>query len=1102
MSQIEILSGRAGAGKTRKVLRRVKEHMDRGEPVFLLVPEQSTFEAERALAELAGGLVGAEVYGFGRLCERILQAAGNVTPTLSRQGRVMVMRRVIGQNERKLTLFARAAKTPGFAERMDELACTLKKSNITPEALAAAVEKLEPQSQLAMKLSDIGLLYAASEAFLAPRYLTEDDGPTAVLSLLPTSFLAGAYVYVDGIDNPSHQMFSLLAAIVRCAARVTFTLRLDEENAPLFAPDQRIFERLRVLAAEQAIPLSHTPLTESEPHPTPALAHLERYLFAGSGPAFAGEARAVTQTAASTPYEEVEFLAEQILSLARKGTRYRDMAVIAGDVEAYAPLIARAFALRGIPLFYDAKRPILGHAAAELLLAGVAAVAQGYRAEDILRVLKSGYSGCAREDIEVFENYILRYGVTGGEMKRPFAFGEVPEIAQAVRARIMAPLTALHEGLRHPTVAAKAEAVYDFLVQLKLAEQLQEQARALLAAGEKSAAQVSAQVWNAIVTLLSQLHTIMGEERISMRDFSAVLAEGVRGYDAGLLPGTADQVLLGDVRRTRVGKLDTLFVVGCREGALPRAFSDDALLNDRELNRMEESGLTVWDGSQLLAQSDRLALYTALCKAQRRLFFSYAFASGGETLAPSPLLGRVRGLLPNAIHQTALGGDESWPACQRTAFHALALAVEKQRRGEGESPLLPALLDYFSGTEYEPRAQRILNGEALRLSPPPFDRETVDAMYGGLEKASASRLERFAKCPFAHFAQYGLGAKERPEAEEKPADEGSFLHDALDAFIRQAALDGKDLLTLSDEEAEAMLREIAENLHRAHKGGLLLRDDSLREALFLRMEALTQSVFSLLCHLRAGRFVPLATELRFGYAEGLPPVVLTLADGRRLALQGKIDRVDTAQSEGERLVRVVDYKRSEHTLKAPELADGTALQLPLYLEAATRGEERAAGMYYMSLTPDFPDDLTSDGRTAPQAEETQGEGALPTRLLVGMTDSSPETIAASDSGFADKSTVIGQLARNKNGKLKASDALATQQELQKVRRIAKQVAARLAEDILRGEAAVSPMKGGCKHCAYGSLCRFDSRLPDCRERKKADVKWKTLLAREEVSLHD
>ena len=1083
MPELIIFSGRAGAGKTRAVLQRIKEHMGRGEQAFLLVPEQSTYEAERALAELCGGIIGAEVYGFSRLCERILQAAGDSKPYLSRQGRVMVAKRAIEKHADKLRLFARAARSPGFAKRMDELCGTMKKSGISPEALGAAVEQLEPQSQLSQKLSDIQLIYAACEDFLTPRYLTEDDMPNAVLDLLPTSFLAGAYVYVDGLDNPSQQMFRLLGAICACAARLTFTLRMDESEPALFASDRRIYDRLQELVFQRGIPFAHKALRAQQPQPTPALAHLEQYLFAHAAPVFSGDASAVSITAASNPYEEAEQLAERVATLARSGVRYRDMAVIAGDLERYAPLVSRAFALRGIPLFYDASRSIHSHAAAELMLASVAAVVNGYRAEELLRIAKTGYSGCVREDIEIFENYVLRYGVNGSEMKAPFRFGEVAEEAERVRGQLMEPLAALHEGLRRPTIAEKAEAVYDYLLRLGLAEQLQVQAQALTAVGEQAAAEVCAQVWAALCTLLSQLHTIMGDVPCAMRAFAAVLEEGVADNQAGVLPGTTDQVLLGDIRRTRIGKLHTLFAAGCYEGVLPRAHSDDGLLNDRELALMQGSGLTVWDGSVLLAQSDRLALYTALSKAQYGLHFSYSFADGDETLAPSPLLARVKQLLPDCAEQSALGESKDWPSCERTAFHTLAIALEKQRRGEEASPLLPALMDYFAEhPSYKNRLAQIRDGAALKLSPPPFGETMAAQMYGFMRHVSPSRLESFARCPYAHFARYALGASERHEAKEREADDGAFLHDAMDGFVRQAALAQKDLHSITHDEVEELLRIVVEPLLAAHKGGLLLRDPRLRESLFLRMEALSQSVYSLLAQLRAGSFSPLATEQTFGTGDGLPPLVLNLANGRRLELYGKIDRVDVARVGGQRLLRVVDYKRSGRKFEPSDVASGTALQLPLYLAAASDGGAQA-GMYYMALLPDFA------GESEFLDDAAQ---AIPIHPLVGITGADEAVIAASDHVFTKNSEIIAGLKRNKDGE--ATGPLATAGELADVLHSAKRTATRLAEEILSGAAAVSPLESACKFCAYGSICRFDSHLPACRTRKRRTVSLAELMA--------
>ena len=54
MGRVSILTGRSGSGKSRYLRSIAAELIKKGERVLYIVPEQFTFEPERALAETMG----------------------------------------------------------------------------------------------------------------------------------------------------------------------------------------------------------------------------------------------------------------------------------------------------------------------------------------------------------------------------------------------------------------------------------------------------------------------------------------------------------------------------------------------------------------------------------------------------------------------------------------------------------------------------------------------------------------------------------------------------------------------------------------------------------------------------------------------------------------------------------------------------------------------------------------------------------------------------------------------------------------------------------------------------------------------------------------
>lgn len=160
--------------------------------------------------------------------------------------------------------------------------------------------------------------------------------------------------------------------------------------------------------------------------------------------------------------------------------------------------------------------------------------------------MKTGYAGVSREQGEIFENYVLRYGLYGSALGKPFSFGEVPEEAEQARQLLAEPLLALkQEQSGAASARERVQGVYDYLEKLSLQAQLQQRAEELLAQGDPQQALLHSQVWNVLCELLTQLYTILGEDPLPLKEFVSLVEEGAAGYTLGVLPGTADQVLLG-----------------------------------------------------------------------------------------------------------------------------------------------------------------------------------------------------------------------------------------------------------------------------------------------------------------------------------------------------------------------------------------------------------------------------------------------------------------------------------------------------------------------------------------------------------------------------
>ncbi len=1062
---VYFILGRAGSGKSRYLRSRIRALLEAGEPVRCIVPEQFTYEAERQLAE--EGIAGAPVYSFTTLARRALEEQGDGRVFLSPQGKRMAVRKALEELQQSLYAFGRVRNTPGFAQACAQLFTRFKRSEISPDRLLEAAQGLPEGDLLGDKLRDLARLYGETEGYLQGRYLDEEDGFAAFCAALPASSFAGKHIVLDGIEFKGQQTWRALGILMDVAASLYIALRLDPmpgRDSGLFAGEARALSRLSAMAEERGCPLCTVPLPNPEFPPraaVPMLAHLEQEAFAFPFTAYGGQAAGSIRLFAALDREgEAAAAAEAVLACAREGIRYRDMAVIAGD-PAYMGPLERAFSARGIPFFSDARHKLADFSAPRLLMAALRCVSRGFVQNDLLDLMKTGLCGVGRAEAEYLENHLLAWGLRGQALSRPLGQPDAPPQAEEARQRLMEPLLRLRDALGGAaTAAGKTEALFAYMEDLDLYGQLQARTAALEEAGELERMEENAQVYAHILTVLDQLHAILGETPLSTRRYLAIFQEGLNAYEIGAIPATADQVLLGSLDRTRARDLRALFILGANEGKFPPDTPDDGVIDDEELAKLEALGLPRWENTRELAQAANMDLYGMLTKPRERLYLSYALSAGGEAALPAAMVDRIRALFPDLPLESQL--TPVLPGSDAGGLDALARGL-RALADTGQAPAgLAALYGYYAA---QPDHAKTLAGleQALfpALSPAPFGYDLALQLYGAAPGGGATRLEAYNTCPFRHFVQYGLRAQPRREYKERRADEGAFCHQALDGFLQ--AIREEDPAALDEARVDALLDGILPPLLAAHNGGVLMDTARGRAKAARLVRAVRATAQAMVAQLKDSGFRPGESEVAFGEGCPYPPLLLRLENGAVYQLSGRIDRVDTAQVDGAAYYRVVDYKQGGQAFDYAQLYHGLRLQLPLYVAALEAAESLAApaGMYYMPVgDPALPEE------EAPLTERLQAAFRLQ-----GLTLSDPVLEAAG---------MLGPGADTGRGK-----GLVSRDEFQAVVDYSVAKAKDTLGRIMEGGAAVSPARykqsDPCKTCRYKGICAFDPQL-GCRAR--------------------
>ena len=697
--ELEFILGRAGSGKTGRLFERAKERVAEGGSCYIIVADQATFETEKGLAQwLGGGLFNCGVYSWQSLARKVLDDCGIRSAYLAPQGKLMLTRRAIDKCASRLTIFKKAAEFRGFAAECDGIFKQFKRCGVTPEALAAAAEGMDERLPLAGKLKDFALIYGECESLMAERYIDSEDMMNSLCELLPQSKLAGSHIFIDGGDTMNEQGYRVFRQMLINCASITVALGngCGLRDEALVAPERRVLERMTDIAAEVGVPYKTSMLPPRTEGRRPALVHLERELFAHPKAVFNEEPEGLSCYVAKDRMDEAAETAERIKKAAAQGVRYRDMAVVVSDLPGYAPVVARVFSAYGIPYFTDVKRSALDYPAAELVLASLMACERGFDTDNVLRVLKTGYCDVSAEDAERLENYLVATGIRGSRLTEPFD-EKAPAGAERARQAVMRPLIALKENVRQGDAAERARAVFGYLREMRVYQKQKALCERLHAEGQFQQEEENAQVLNVIMELLDQLYVILGDGEIGLKRFISVVREGLAAYELGAIPSTCDQVLVGNIGRTRARRVKLLCALGMNDGLFPKKRMDEGIIDDNDLESMRALGLSVWQDMASFRESDDLDVYSALAKPTEELLLSYPVSAEGESAAPCALLGAVMRIFPKLPVKNGVG-EHTLRSSRESALKHLALSIRRMAdTGEPDREAAP-LYAYFSGS--------------------------------------------------------------------------------------------------------------------------------------------------------------------------------------------------------------------------------------------------------------------------------------------------------------------------------------------------------------------------------------------------------------------
>lgn len=1090
---LKFVFGPSGSGKSSYLYQHViQESMKYPERNYIvLVPEQFTMQTQKDLVMMheRKGIMNIDVLSFARLAYRVFEeTGGGGLPVLDDEGKNLILRKIAGDYESELKMLGGHMKKQGYISEVKSVISEFTQYDIGEDEIERVMESAGESSRLYYKLADIRLLYRGFTDYLREKYITKEE----LLDVLSREVekserLKNSTVVLDGFTGFTPVQDRLLGELMRHCREVIVTVTMDRRENPyvyehpyqLFALSKQMVTSLLQIAKQNKIPVEesvelydHVPWRFKEQE---ALAFLEKHLFRYGAGAYEKEQEQVKLHLAKNPREEAYAVAEQVRRMMREdGYRLRDIGVIASDMDVYADHLKQAFIKYDIPFFMDHKRSILLNSFVEYIRSVLHMAEQSFSYESVFRFLRTNLAGFTYEEIDELENYVIGLGIKGYKHWQEKWTRKLKGMDQEnldkmnhYRRQLVEKVDGLIYVLRQrrKTVADITRAIYEFMVQENLQVRLAEQEELFKAKGELALAREYAQIYRIVIELFDKFVELLGDEEVSLSEYCKLLDAGLEEARVGVIPPEVDQVVIGDMQRTRLKDIKALLFAGANDVYLPGALLRTGLLSELDREKFAREKLTLSAGGKEKAYVQKFYLYLNLTKPSEKLDIYYSKVSAdGKSVRPSYLIQELQKLFPKLKVRDEERYLKEQELTENIGFDRM-IREFVQKRHETDGAWCELYSWYKKNPKWQEKVERFLEAGYYRKPLDALTEEVAKRLYGEEFETSITRMERFAVCAFSHFLTYGLGLREREEYDFQAADLGNVCHRALERFSYKVERETGDWLNLTEEQRNQYVEESVEEAI-ADYGNSILYSSSRNAYLIVRMKRmLEKTVWALTKQLAAGDFKPSAYEMRFA--------------------NGKIDRVDTCEDGDCIYVKVIDYKTGSKSFDVTALYHGLQLQLMVYMDAALQLEQKKhpekeilpAGVFYYRIQDPLID--------RPKEGEEQ-ESILKELKPDGMISLEKEVLEHLDHCMVGESSVI-PVKYNKNGSLSKSSKAASAQDFYLMMKYAVNKVEEIRQKILSGDVKVNPYRRGtetsCDYCSYRQICGFDTKMEGYRYRE-------------------
>lgn len=1001
----------------------------------------------------------------------------------------MIIYSILQDNKNNLKFLG---KTEQNVELLDTALTELKKHKVTLNDIKKLAEE-EEDRYLKEKLNDLKNIYERFEQILQDKYIDENDILTILSNNLDsTNMFDNTIIYIDEFTGYTKQEYKIIEKLLKVAKKVTITVTTDNldlftnQDTDIFYSNKQTADKLLYIARNNNIKCEKTLfLNEIYRFKNEEIKHIEENIYKIPYTVYKKDVNNIKLFLATNAYSEIENVAKQIIKLVKNyNYRYRDISVITKNLNTYSSLIKAIFKAYNIPVFIDEKKELSQNIFIKYIMSILDIYAKSWSYDSVMNYIKTGFLNLDYDEIYMFENYCRKWGIKGSRWYQgEWNFGdetkqnkEQLDRIKLLREKIINPLVKLKEDIvKNKTVSKITKGIYKFLIENEVDKIVISKQEELESEGYIELAKEQELSWNIVINVLDELNMIFGEQKISFEKYLNLIRIGLNSSGLGRIPQTQDQVIVGDIERSRTHKVKAIFILGMNDGVFPTIHKDEGFLGDEDRKKIKEKGIELAKGTLESLYEDNFSIYKAFCTAEEKLFLSYTSTNiDGGSLRASILIGKIKKIFTKLKEESDIVYEKQEIISDNSCFDELITNLAKFRDGEKIDKIWFEIYEILSKNNiWKYKLEGAIKAINYRNKPENIAKENIDKLYGNTLNTTVSRLEQYKSCSFSYYLKYGLKLRETNEFKLQMVDTGNFMHDVIDSFFKAIREKELNIKNITDDEIYKLIDEIIENKLLISKNYIFSSTDKYKVLTRRLKRVILKSMKYIIESLKESDFEVFESELEFKKGKDYEPIKLQLENGKEVEITGKIDRIDLAKNEKGKYIRIIDYKSSVKNIDLNEVVAGLQIQLLTYLDATCKIEEMMpAGILYFSLIDPI---IKADKYMTDEEIEEEIKKKF---KMNGLILADVKVVKMMDKKLESGNSNVVPAYIDKEGNLSKKSNAVTKEQFEDLQKYTAKIIKQISEEILSGNINLNPYyntktkRTPCEYCEYKTICQF------------------------------